>query len=311
VKNKAGYFVSPTAENVAVGLLGARINSDLTSNLSGVYNNLDKRAYPLSSYSYMVVPTATGGTFSTEKGASLSAFVNYFLCEGQQQAKQLGYSPLPKNLVQNGLTQAKRIPGAQVDTIDISKCNNPTFSSDGTNTLAKNAPFPRECDNEAQAPAQCNTPTEGEVSGGGNTGGQDTGGGNTGGQDTGGGVIGNDGVSSGDTGGNFVGDTGTSSGRDQGGGGELFGGGGSASGGGLFGAGTPTAVQGEPGWTNTTTLMLLAVALLLLVAIAPPLVARRMGMSAARGPAVAEPASVPPRFGEPPTGEIPTVRGGS
>ena len=36
VKNAAGYYVSPTASNVAVGLLGASINSDLTSNLSGV-----------------------------------------------------------------------------------------------------------------------------------------------------------------------------------------------------------------------------------------------------------------------------------
>ena len=64
VLNKAGYYVEPTASNVAVGLLGAKINTDttslsyLTQILDGVYNNADARAYPLSSYSYLIVPTA-------------------------------------------------------------------------------------------------------------------------------------------------------------------------------------------------------------------------------------------------------------
>jgi phosphate transport system substrate-binding protein len=79
-----------------VGLLGARINTDqnspqyLTQDLSGVYDNGDARAYPLSSYSYMVVPTAADGTFNNEKGRTLGAFAYYFLCEGQQQADSLG-----------------------------------------------------------------------------------------------------------------------------------------------------------------------------------------------------------------------------
>ena len=44
VLNKAGFYVLPTAEAVAVGLLGARINSDLSQNLTGVYGNTDKRS---------------------------------------------------------------------------------------------------------------------------------------------------------------------------------------------------------------------------------------------------------------------------
>lgn len=161
VLNASGYYVPPTAQNVAVGLLQARINDDtsspayLTQILDGVYDNPDRRAYPLSSYSYMVVPTKVEGSFTTAKGATLGAFAYYFLCEGQRQAPVLGYSPLPVNLVKAGLTQVRRIPGVNVQSVDITKCNNPTFSADGTNTLAKTAPQPASCDKAG--PTQCDT----------------------------------------------------------------------------------------------------------------------------------------------------------
>ncbi len=72
----------------------------------------------MSSYSYMVVPTCTAAPFNTDKGKTLSTFVNYFLCTGQQKADILGYSPLPKNLVEAGFKQVKRIPGAVSVTLD-------------------------------------------------------------------------------------------------------------------------------------------------------------------------------------------------
>ena len=165
VLNKGGFYVEPNADNVAVGLLQARIVDDerspqyLTQVLDGVYDNADRRAYPLSSYSYMVVPTKAEGSFNTEKGKTLAAFAYYFLCEGQQQAPVLGYSPLPINLVQAGLQQVRRIPGVVAQDIDISRCNNPTFSKDGRNTLATRAPQPPACD--ARGSQQCGTGTGG------------------------------------------------------------------------------------------------------------------------------------------------------
>lgn len=144
--NSAGYYTEPTSSNVAVALLKARIHPDLTQDLSGVYTDTDPRTYPLSSYSYMIIPTAKQGSFTAAKGKTLGAFAYYFLCEGQQQAPILGYSPLPINLVQAGLSQVRRIPGVNVQSIDISKCHNPTFSANGQNTLALHAPYPSLCD---------------------------------------------------------------------------------------------------------------------------------------------------------------------
>ena len=101
------------------------------------------------------------GIFTAEKGKTLGAFANYMICEGQQQADQLGYSPLPMNLVQAGAAQIARIPGA--GAVDISKCNNPTFKAGDNpneNELAKSAPFPPDCDKKGGA-EQCATGTAG------------------------------------------------------------------------------------------------------------------------------------------------------
>ncbi|MFE4829593.1 phosphate ABC transporter substrate-binding protein PstS [Streptomyces sp. NPDC056672] len=168
VLNDSNYYVEPTASSVAVALLDAKINPDknstdyLTQILDGVYGSKDSRSYPLSSYSYMIIPTSLAGDqnpMTEAKGLSLGTFANYFLCDGQQMAEELGYSPLPKNLVLAGFEQVRRIPGAPKDKINIESCRNPTFSSNGTNTLANNAPRPKACDKRGTT--QCSTGTAG------------------------------------------------------------------------------------------------------------------------------------------------------
>jgi PBP superfamily domain len=68
VRNVANYYVEPKATSVAVALLQAKIKPDLTADLNQVYANPEPQAYPLSSYSYMVIPKDTTANFNTEKG---------------------------------------------------------------------------------------------------------------------------------------------------------------------------------------------------------------------------------------------------
>jgi ABC-type phosphate transport system substrate-binding protein len=163
--NAQGYYTEPTAQNVAVALLSARINEDqtspdyLTQDLRDVYTSADPRTYPLSSYSYIILPTALEAGFTENKGLTLADFGAYFLCEGQQQAETLGYSPLPINLVSAGQDQIRKIPGGDPAIKGITDCNNPTFSPDGSNRLANEAPMPQDCDK--QGPTQCATGTGG------------------------------------------------------------------------------------------------------------------------------------------------------
>ncbi len=168
VLNAAGYYTEPTAGHVAVSLLKAQINTDqssplyLTQNLSQVYTDTDPRTYELSSYSYLILPTSLTAPMTTAKGYTLGAFGAYLLCEGQVPLDALGYSSLPINLVEAGFQQLQKIPGSQVPTqtaTQIQNCHNPTFSTNGTNTLAATDPFPPACDK--QGTTQCSTATGG------------------------------------------------------------------------------------------------------------------------------------------------------
>ncbi len=139
VRNRGGYFVQPTAQAVAIALQGARFNADNTQNLEGVYTFADNRTYPVSSYSYGIVPTSESGPFTKAEGDALGKFILYFLCAGQQKAEQLGYSPLPKVLVQNGFDAVRKIPGAPAPP-DINTCQNPTITGDFITSAAPPPP---------------------------------------------------------------------------------------------------------------------------------------------------------------------------
>jgi ABC-type phosphate transport system substrate-binding protein len=163
--NPGGYFVGPTASNVAVALTRAQIDENsrdpnfLQQNLDRVYTFTDPRSYPLSSYSYLIVPRLGSKPqppfFNTNAGRSLSTFIDYFLCAGQRKAAELGYSPLPLNLVQGGLLQADQIPGhvAGPNLRTLAGCNNPTFTN-GVLTVLKNAAYPNACQ-KLGAPLNC------------------------------------------------------------------------------------------------------------------------------------------------------------
>ncbi|MGC0420280.1 phosphate ABC transporter substrate-binding protein PstS [Embleya sp. AB8] len=138
VKNAGGVYTQPTSDAVAVALTKARLNPDSTQILDEVYTNPDRRAYPISSYSYMIVPAAKQFGFDEAKGETLGKFIKYFLCAGQQQAPRLGYSPLPPKLVSFGYDAIKSIPGApdpgalpadlnKPTKTEFDACPNPTF----------------------------------------------------------------------------------------------------------------------------------------------------------------------------------------
>jgi phosphate transport system substrate-binding protein len=162
VLNKGGYYVEPTHYNVAVALTKAQINQNkgdqlyLTQILDEVYRFNDPRTYPLSSYSYAIIPITGKGDYriTVGKGKTMSDFMFYFLCQGQASMPALGYSPLPRNLVNAAFEQVKRIPNATTTQQDVDKCGNPTFDpgSPNSNRLAREAPFPPDCDKVGQGP---------------------------------------------------------------------------------------------------------------------------------------------------------------
>jgi phosphate ABC transporter phosphate-binding protein len=165
LENANGYFTLPTQYNVAVALTKAQINTDkaspnyLLQNLSGVYSHPDARTYPLSSYSYMIIPTgANDPRMSTAKRQTLVDYLYYSVCAGQKETGPIGYSPLPVNLVQASFDQVNKLkvadPAVDIAKRDVSTCRNPTFvaGQPTRNYLAEIAPMPPACDKVGAGP---------------------------------------------------------------------------------------------------------------------------------------------------------------
>ncbi|WP_231977696.1 substrate-binding domain-containing protein [Streptomyces sp. TLI_053] len=255
VLNPGGFFTLPTASNVAVALTAAKIRgvddntspSDpnfLQQNLDGVYVNNDPRSYPVSSYSYLIVPRKDAALpppprFNDDKGSALSRFISYVLCAGQGKADELGYSPIPRNLVRGGILQTQHVPGnaSTVDPNTLANCPNPTFTGEEL-TVLKNAPQPSPCDAKG-APLDCKVENGKPVTGGTTSGGSGT---------TGGAAAGGSG-----SGGAATGGAGAAGGAATGGSGSTGGAtGGAATTSGAGGTGKATTTK-TPGATGTGT----------------------------------------------------------
>ncbi len=85
---------------------------------------------------------------NTPKRQALADFDSYSLCQGQSEMAQIGYSPLPINLVEASFSQVDILHQAdsQVDvgSVNVAQCNNPTFipGQPNVNYLAQIAPYP-------------------------------------------------------------------------------------------------------------------------------------------------------------------------
>ncbi|MCL2516393.1 MAG: substrate-binding domain-containing protein [Microbacteriaceae bacterium] len=174
VENAAGFFTTPTQYAVAVALIAAKIDTNpkdpnyLSQDLSAVYSYGDPRSYPMSMYSYEVVPDQTNLVTSTSKGASLAWVSTQAICRWQADMGPLGYSPLPMNLVLAGMQQILKIPGIDAATTasihaaqtgvlsaGTNPCDNPTFQpgdDPSHNLLVDTAAFPAGCNAACQAP---------------------------------------------------------------------------------------------------------------------------------------------------------------
>ncbi len=270
LQNAAGYYALPTQYNVAVALTQSRIcgidvhptagdkycslgpggstvdaksPQYLLQNLDKVYTYSDKRTYPLSSYSYMIIPTsASDSRMTTAKRQTLADYLYYSICQGQAEMGPIGYSPLPVNLVQASFSQTAKLktadPNVDLSNKNVTTCNNPTFvaGKPKENHLAQIAPIPPACDKTGAGP--CTDGGNSGTTGGGTTGGGTTGGGTTGGGTTGGGTTGGGTTGGGTTGGGTTG--GGTTGGGTTGGGTTGGGttGGGTTGGGTTGGGT-------------------------------------------------------------------------
>ncbi|MDD5362737.1 MAG: phosphate ABC transporter substrate-binding protein PstS [Ignavibacteria bacterium] len=103
VKNPEGEFITPTLESVTKA--GDVTLSQMPETLTmSIINAKGKGAYPISSYTYLIVYEKNK---DEAKGKLIKSFLEWALADGQKFAKDLGYAPLPADLTKKALDKVK------------------------------------------------------------------------------------------------------------------------------------------------------------------------------------------------------------
>ena len=103
LKNKSGAFVVPSS--YTIGLAGAQA-AHLSASKFSVINEPGPSTYPLANFSWTLLYKKQA---NAAKGAALGKLFYYVVTTGQQQAKSLGYSPLPANVAQLAKTTLSKL----------------------------------------------------------------------------------------------------------------------------------------------------------------------------------------------------------
>lgn len=93
LENAAGKFVSPSLENAKAALAGVEMPEDLRAWLP---DPTAEQAYPIVSYTWLLCYTQYD---DPAKAAALKELVRWCLTEGQKSSAEMGYVPLPENVV--------------------------------------------------------------------------------------------------------------------------------------------------------------------------------------------------------------------
>jgi phosphate transport system substrate-binding protein len=97
VQNTAGTFIEPTIESVTAAAAGVAGSLPATTDFRlSIVNATGAQAYPISSFTYLLVPTHYA---DAAKGKALVDFVKWAIHDGERSAPTLDYAPLPPAIV--------------------------------------------------------------------------------------------------------------------------------------------------------------------------------------------------------------------
>jgi phosphate transport system substrate-binding protein len=104
VKNSSGNFVKASLESTTAAATGAKMSG--TDFRVSITNAPGKDAYPISSFTYLLVPKQWK---DPAKGKAVADFLNWMLEQGQGMVTQLNYAPLPDAVKQKEIDAIKAI----------------------------------------------------------------------------------------------------------------------------------------------------------------------------------------------------------
>jgi phosphate transport system substrate-binding protein len=105
VQNQAGEFVRASTEAVSNAAAVAAKNMPKDFRVS-ITNAPGKNVYPISSFTWLLVQEAPK---DVQRAKALADFIRWALTDGQKFAPELGYAPLPKEVVALEMDALKRV----------------------------------------------------------------------------------------------------------------------------------------------------------------------------------------------------------
>lgn len=103
VRNAAGEFVR--ADLASVTAAAANAAASMTSDFRiSITNASGSGAYPITSFTWLIVPRVGAGA---ERKAALDELLLWILTDGQKECSELGYAPLPREVVNRELEALK------------------------------------------------------------------------------------------------------------------------------------------------------------------------------------------------------------
>ena len=105
IQNKAGKFIEPTLESVKQAAADVAAKGlpagDKSWEKVSLLNDNGSNAYPIASFSYLLLPKdlGTSANMNQAKAKALVDFISWAITDGQKLASNLGYVPLPDQVV--------------------------------------------------------------------------------------------------------------------------------------------------------------------------------------------------------------------
>jgi len=103
VRNPAGQFVRANLASITAAAAGAGTRADPIS----ILNAAGKSAYPISTLTWLLVPTQD---MQPEKRRAIAQLLSWMLTSGQKQCASLGYAPLPRELATRERQRISALP---------------------------------------------------------------------------------------------------------------------------------------------------------------------------------------------------------
>lgn len=103
VKNAAGAYIKASLESTTAA--AASVKSMPADFRVSITNAPGKDAYPISSFTWLLIPTQS----KDNKGKILSDFLNWMVDEGQKMTSELTYAPLPQSVAEKVKAAIKEV----------------------------------------------------------------------------------------------------------------------------------------------------------------------------------------------------------